>query len=203
MAGFTEDYFSHHIPHWERLFFEELRWDPEAPRRAVEIGSFEGRSALWLLANLLRHPDSRLACIDSFAGGAEHQPSQVRGLYERFRANIEAGGDARKVEVLRGDSFSGLTRLIARGDAADLVYVDGSHEAPDVLADLVLGFRLLRPGGVLLCDDYQWSREETARADVLGCPKLAIDAFTNIHRRRIDLLDWGYAWQHAVRKRDA
>jgi hypothetical protein len=38
----------------------------------------------------------------------------------------------------------------------------------------------------MLCDDYLWSREETARADVLGCPKLAIDAFTNIHRRQID-----------------
>jgi len=70
-----------------------------------------------------------------------------------------------------------------------------------VLADLVLAFRLLPPGGVILCDDYLWSREETARADILGCPKLAIDAFTNIHRRQIDLLEWGHAWQHAFRRR--
>jgi hypothetical protein len=44
---------------------------------------------------------------------------------------------------------------------------------------------------------------ETSRADILGCPKLAIDAFTNIHRRQIDLLEWGYAWQHAFRRRSA
>ena len=105
--------------------------------------------------------------------------------------------------MLRTDSFAGLTRLLASGARADLVYVDGSPEAPDGLADLVLAFRLLPPGGVILCDDYLWSREETARADILGCPKLAIDAFTNIHRRQIDLFEWGYAWQHAFRRRSA
>ncbi len=201
MPRFTEDYFTQHIPHWEALFFGELAWDPEAPRRVVEIGSFEGRSTLWFLEHLLRHPGSRITCIDTFAGGAEHTAAQTEGLYERFLANLEESGQAQKVEVLRMDSFAGLTQLFASGVRADLVYVDGSHEAPDVLADLVLAFRLLPPGGVVLCDDYLWSREETARADVLGCPKLAIDAFTNIHRRRIDLLEWGYAWQHAFRRR--
>ena len=203
MPRFTEDFFTRHAPHWEALFFGELAWDPEAPRRVVEIGCFEGRSTLWFLEHLLRHPDSRITCIDTFAGGAEHTPAQSQGLHGRFLANLGESGQARKAEVLRMDSFAGLTRLLASGARADLVYVDGSHEAPDVLADLVLAFRLLPPGGVMLCDDYLWSREETARADVLGCPKLAIDAFTNIHRRQIDLLEWGYAWQHAFRRRSA
>ncbi len=43
----------------------------------VEIGSFEGRSTLWILENLLRHPDSRMHCIDTFAGGAEHGAAQL------------------------------------------------------------------------------------------------------------------------------
>ena len=203
MPRFTEDFFTRHIPHWEALFFGELAWDPEAPRRVVEIGCFEGRSTLWFLEHLLRHPDSRITYIDTFAGGAEHTAAQSEGLYERFLANLGESGQAHKAEALRMDSFAGLTRLLASGARADLVYVDGSHEAPDVLADLVLAFRLLPPGGVVLCDDYLWSREETARADVLGCPKLAIDSFTNIHRRQIDLLEWGYAWQHAFRRRSA
>jgi predicted O-methyltransferase YrrM len=190
MPCFTEDWFSHHLPHWERLFFQELGWDPGAPRHVVEIGSFEGRSTLWFLEHLLLHPASRITCIDSFEGGAEHSAAQTAGLYDRFRANIAESGAAQKVEVLRGDSFQGLVRLLGRGESAELVYVDGSHEAPDVLADLVLAFRLLPPGGMILCDDYLWSREETAQADVLGCPKLAIDAFTNIHRRRIEFVEW-------------
>ena len=201
MQRFTEDWFTPHIPHWERLFFGELGWSPETPLRVVEIGSFEGRSTLWFLDRLLRHPDSRITCIDTFEGGAEHVETQTAGLHERFLSNLTASGHAEKAEVLRMPSFDGLSRLLARGDRVDLVYVDGSHEAPDVLADLVLAFRLLAEGGVILCDDYLWSREETAQADVLGCPKLAIDAFTNIHRRQIEFLQWGYYWQHAFRKR--
>jgi predicted O-methyltransferase YrrM len=201
MPRFTEDFFTQHIPHWEALFFGELRWNPKGPRHIVEIGSFEGRSTLWFLEHLLQHPDSRITCIDTFAGGAEHTAAQTESLHERFLANLGESGQTQKVEVLRTDSFTGLTRLLAAGARAELVYVDGSHEAPDVLADLVLSFRLLHPGGAILCDDYLWSREETARADILGCPKLAIDAFTNIYRRQIDLLEWGYAWQHAFRRR--
>jgi predicted O-methyltransferase YrrM len=199
---FTEDFATHHFPHWERLFFELLRWDPAAPRRIVEIGSFEGRGTLWFLDRLLRHPDSRITCLDSFAGGAEHRPSQTEGLEARFRANIAESGAAAKVAVLKGASAEGLVRLLARGETADLVYVDGSHTAPDVLADMVLGWRLLRRGGVMLCDDYLWSREAAAEVDILGCPKLAIDAFTNIHRRQIDIVLWGYEWQQAFERID-
>lgn len=200
MAQFTEDWFTHHLPHWERLFFDLLGWDPAAPRRIVEIGVFEGRATLWFLDRLLRHPESRIACLDTFAGGAEHLPGQTAGLEARFRANVAASGAAEKVEVLKGPSFDGLLRLLARGERADLVYVDGSHEAPDVLADLVLAWRLVPPGGLILCDDYLWSREEAARVDILGCPKLAIDAFTNIHRRQIDMPLWGYGWQQAFQR---
>ncbi|WP_372620457.1 class I SAM-dependent methyltransferase [Falsiroseomonas sp.] len=200
MPHFTEDWSTGHFPHWQRLFFELLGWDPTAPRRIVEIGVFEGRGTLWFLDHLLRHPESRITCLDTFGGGAEHLPSQTEGLEARFRANVAESGAAAKVEVLKGPSFEGLVRLLARGERADLVYVDGSHEAPDVLADLVLAWRLLPPGGVMLCDDYLWSREEAARVDILGCPKLAIDAFTNIHRRQIDFPLWGYEWQHAFER---
>ncbi|HEV7268424.1 MAG TPA: class I SAM-dependent methyltransferase [Falsiroseomonas sp.] len=200
MPHFTEDWHSGHLPHWERLFFELMRWNPAAPRRIVEIGVFEGRATLWFLDRLLRHPESRITCLDSFAGGAEHRPEQLTGVEERFRANIAESDGAGKVEVLKGPSFDGLVQLLGRGAQADFVYVDGSHEAPDVLADMVLGWRLLRPGGVMVCDDYLWSREDTAQVDILGCPKLAIDAFTNIHRRQLDIVLWGYEWQLAFEK---
>ncbi|WP_135470868.1 class I SAM-dependent methyltransferase [Crenalkalicoccus roseus] len=204
MPRFTESWFDGHIPGWEHLFFRELGWDPAAPRRIVEIGCFEGRATIWMLENLLRHPDSRIHCIDSFAGGAEHHTRQVERLHERFRANIEESGHAAKVEVLHGNSADGLLRLIARGDVAPaMIYVDGSHEAPDVLSDLVLSFRLAPPGGVILCDDYLWSREAEGSTDLLHCPKLAIDAFTNIYRRRIEFLGARLGGQVAFRKRAA
>jgi predicted O-methyltransferase YrrM len=201
MPHFTEDWFTRHVPHWRGLLFDRLRWSPTVPRRVIEIGSFEGRSTIWLLDNLLLHPDSRIVCIDTFEGGAEHRPGQVDGLYQRFRSNLDESPHAAKAEILRTHSAEALIALSARREQADLLYVDGSHEAPDVLADLVLGFRLVAPGGVVICDDYVWTREPLEHADVLGSPKLAIDAFTNIHRRHIEFLDIGSMWQVAFRKR--
>lgn len=36
------------------------------------------------------------------------------------------------------------------------MYIDGSHAAKDVIADAVLAWALLRPGGVLIFDGERW-----------------------------------------------
>lgn len=51
--AFTSDYVSEHIPRWRDLF-EEYRGQPDV--RMLEIGSYEGRSAVWFLENVLTHP---------------------------------------------------------------------------------------------------------------------------------------------------
>jgi predicted O-methyltransferase YrrM len=82
-----------------------------------------------------------------------------------------------------------LTGLIAsQCDLFDLIYVDGSHTAPDVLVDAILGFQLLRKDGVLIFDDYLWSMETSPHADPLNTPKLAIDMFTTIFARKLRVL---------------
>lgn len=40
----------------------------------------------------------------------------------------------------------------------DLVYIDGSHLRLDVLSDASMAWRLLREGGVMVFDDYEWDR---------------------------------------------
>lgn len=197
--AFTADWFSRHIPHWQALF-DRLGWDLAAPRIAVEIGCYEGVSSLWMLRHMLAHPDSRLHCIDSFGGGVEHSAAAVEGLEARFRANIETSGQTRQVTVHVGPSVERLAALLLEGVAADFVYVDGSHQAPDVLADLVLGLRLLRPGGVMICDDYLWRRPGQAVFDPLDTPKLAVDAFTTIFARQAEVLEGLHNWQVGVRK---
>jgi predicted O-methyltransferase YrrM len=61
----------------------------------------------------------------------------------------------------------------------DLVYVDGAHEAYEVLSDVVLAFKLVRVGGFLILDDYWWTPSD--KRNVLESPKAAIDAFTTIY----------------------
>jgi len=65
-----------------------------------------------------------------------------------------------------------------------LIYIDASHYAPDVLSDAVIAFKLLKPGGMLIFDDYLWSGDE----NIVYYPKIAIDAFTNIFSKHIKLI---------------
>src|SRR5438105_2903605 len=60
---FTKDYFTSRIPLWRRTL-AHLRGRAEL--RALEVGTYEGRSALWLLENILTDPSSRLVCVDLF-----------------------------------------------------------------------------------------------------------------------------------------
>jgi hypothetical protein len=76
----------------------------------------------------------------------------------------------------------------------DAIYVDGSHAAADVLEDAVLSFKLLKPGGVMIFDDYEWN----AFPDPWLVPLMAIDFFLQVYQRQYELLYKGY--QVAIKK---
>src|SRR5262245_25169347 len=62
---YTFDWFSHNIPVWEQHL---AHLAGRSDLRCLEIGSFEGRSAVWLLTHILTHETSRLECIECFEG---------------------------------------------------------------------------------------------------------------------------------------
>ena len=62
---FTTDWFIENLPIWERYLIH-LANQPEI--NVLEIGSWEGMSACWLLDNILTHDSSRITCIDTFDG---------------------------------------------------------------------------------------------------------------------------------------
>jgi predicted O-methyltransferase YrrM len=74
------------------------------------------------------------------------------------------------------------------GEQFDLVYIDGSHEAPDVLSDAVLSWPLLKSGGILGFDDYGWHQFPEAKR----CPALAVDAFLGVMRGKFSIYERGY-----------
>lgn len=181
MPQYTSDYFRSNIPIWKKLF-QNRGWRADEPKVAVEIGSYEGSSAMWIAENLLAAEGSRLYCIDLWEGeGAAER-------FERFKSNIAELPDPGKVTPIKALSRDALVRLAADGVEADFVYIDGSHAAPEVMSDLVLSFGLLRKGGLIICDDYLWSDPRYGGADIVGRPKIAIDAFTTIYSRRLRVL---------------
>lgn len=204
MSQFSNNWFSAHIPAWTRLF-GGLGWLDGRALTMVEIGSFEGQCTVWSGDNLMTHPDSRIYCLDTFQGGIEHTNGERQLLRERFDLNIATAGLQDKVTVLEGLSRHGLLSLIADCVQADIVYVDGSHQAPDVLEDLVLSFRVLKTGGLMICDDYLWFQEQMDEGhprpeDLLNAPKIAIDSFVNIYVRRLHVLQGQPLYQLAFLK---
>jgi predicted O-methyltransferase YrrM len=187
---FTQDWFSPNIANWTTLL-AELRGQPGV--RALEVGSFEGRSACWLLENILTGTDARLDCIDTFTGAVEQRLGfETSGIRARFEANIAPWRE--RVTVHVGDSADVLRGLFG---AYDFIYIDGSHLAPDVLADAVLGWRLLKPGGIMIFDDFLWNLLPRPEQQ----PGTAIRSFLSCHAGWFDVLR--VDGQVAIRKRAA
>ncbi len=142
-AQFQENWFEHNIPQWKHWLGALAG---RAGLRALEIGSFEGRSTLWLCENILTADDARIDCVDFFA------PDPVYGDYHaRFLENTSA--HRAKIREHAGASFDMLRKLEG---PYDIVYVDGWHSAFGALADGVMAWPLLKVGGVMIFDDYLW-----------------------------------------------
>lgn len=164
---FTSDWHSGHAGLWQ----DRLGHLSGRPIRCLEIGSHEGRSALWIAQHLLAHPEATLICIDAWP-----QPDAER----RFNANIGELGRASQIRKLKTESWRALPLLTP---GFDFAYVDGHHEGRHVLEDAIHAFRLLRVDGLLIFDDYL-NRPLT----VTQPPGPAIDAFLLLWLDCLDIL---------------
>ena len=175
---FTENWFNNEgrLPLWKKLLLP-LK---DQPLQYLEVGVFEGGSALWMLENVLVNPKSRLTAIDIYL-----QPPYVR--------NVKRSGQCSRVRNLWGPSSRWLPLLPK--NHFDVIYVDGSHLAADVMVDAVHSFELLKTGGLIIFDDYAWVMNWSADMR----PQIAIDAFITSYRNQLEIVHRGY--QLVVRKR--
>lgn len=196
---FTKDWFNWAPEVWKQLV-PHLS-GTAGHRQFLEIGSFEGRSSVWIAENMMQDGDI-LRCIDTWEGGEEHKAdSEDMGeVEERFRSNLMVANEKfprRRIIQSKGTSVRELSRWLQQDKTSfDFVYIDGSHIAKDVLTDACMAWPLLKPKGLMVFDDYLWT--PNAR-DILHRPKAAIDAFTNIFAEEAEIVHVGY--QLIVRKR--
>lgn len=135
---FSVDWTTHKIEAWQSL----LGHLTDQPARMLEIGVWEGRSSIHFCQQFLTHTDSRLVCLDPHP-----QPA--------FLSNLKAAGVRWRVEFHQSDS---RRHLAAFSDQQfDAAYIDGSHEAADVLRDGLNVLPLMKPGGIIIFDDYSHS----------------------------------------------
>ena len=185
-AHIGERWFLRHIPTWLTIL-DGRGLSLRQGLRILEIGSREGVSTRFMLDHL---PGSVITCVDTWGGADEHvgetaaAGGALAGLEARFDHNLRSYG-ARVVKH-KGTSQAYFAACAPR-ECFDLVYIDGSHRADDVLVDAVRGFEALAVDGVMVFDDYLWKYYARTNDN----PAAAINAFLRLKRGLYTLLHAG------------
>jgi hypothetical protein len=115
---------------------ETLFWKfRDRPISYLEIGIWEGRSACWMLDNILIHPESKYTGIDI----------NLQGVVNK---NLESHKE--KVTIYEGNSSVIIPRI---NEEFDIIYIDGDHSALGALTDSVLCWDKAKQ--FILWDDYR------------------------------------------------
>lgn len=120
-------------------------------RQAAEIGVERGEYAEHLLQQC---PDLSLLCVDAwqaYRGYREHvSQEKVDGL--KRDAHLRLQPYQGRVTIRQGWSTE-VAATVPDG-SLDLVYIDGNHTLPHVIADLAAWAPKVRPGGLIAGHDY-------------------------------------------------
>jgi hypothetical protein len=190
----STDWFTGNIPHWLSVIDEYGYRDRQL--NALEIGSWEGLSGHFLLSTL---PHAHLTCVDTWEGADEHKDGTavssaiLKNIESKFDGNLQPFNG--RLTKFKGTSLS-FFNTNGSQPAYDLIYIDGSHYSSDVVVDAVRCFGLLKPGGVIVFDDYMWQHYDKASDN----PAAAINCFLRLKKDCCKIIRMYY--QLIVRKDD-
>ena len=151
----------------------------------LEIGSFEGRSSIFFIEYFktkLLVNDINLTCVDTWKGSYEqvHKKIDFNIVEENFDNNIKLYKDNINKYKSSSHDFFKLKNL----KEYDFIFIDGSHEFDDVLADANSSFKLLKQGGFMLFDDFNWFHYKDLKMN----PAYAINVFLKEKKRNFDII---------------
>lgn len=185
---------SHTRAHWPELF-KTLGLTGKPDLRFMEIGCFEGQSALALLETVLTDPTSTLVMIDPLEFSEINEEDQL----VRITRHVGRYFDNGQATIYNGrseDVLAGRNGTVWPIRSFDLIYIDGDHYPAGVMKDACAAWPILKPCGYLLFDDY---------VPVLGDhpgPQPAIDAFVGFFADEIACHSVVGADQYLITKGD-
>ena len=160
---------------FESPVFEDMVKKTQA-KTVVEVGTWKGMSAIKFYKALEKHSSNFLLfCCDTWLGGIEHMDGMPYGglfkkrygypeLYFQFLSNLHHANCLENMIPIVNTSTNCARYLKAKNVNADLIYIDGSHEQPDVYFDCKFYWDILKPGAIMFGDDYNYG---PVNADVI------------------------------------
>lgn len=117
----------------------------------VEIGSWKGKSTIWLAHGSRSGAKMRLYAIDPHTGSWEHRRSgEPVWTFEEFRSNLRRFGVDELVTPILKASEDAATNFC---EPIELLFIDGAHEYEAVLRDFDLWVPKVVEGGMVVLHD--------------------------------------------------
>lgn len=170
MSDYSVNWTASRVTTWEP-FLAPLR---DRPVKAIEIGTYEARTAVWFLEHVLTDAGSHLHCIDPYGYIERKEIPTDQHTTAKRRAEVNLKPFGKKVTLTCKPSLDVLPTLPV--NSYDLIYVDGQHTAGAALYDLVRSFALLKPGGIVMVDDMEIAGTRRAKWGNDN-PRTAVEAF--------------------------
>ena len=138
-------------------------------KNLLEIGSYEGRSALFFL-DLFKI--TKISCVDTWSGSDEHKDINFHAIENNFDLNTKSFREKKTLLKFKmtSDEFFKQNK-----NKFDFIYVDGDHAKDQVYKDLINSWSILNSNGFLLIDDYMWWYFK----DLKKNPASAVNSFIN------------------------
>lgn len=135
----------------------------------VEIGSWQGKSTIYLGKAAESSKNGKVFAVDHFKGNpgkeAYYKVSKddLSDLKGNFIRNITAAGVADHIELLNMPSDAAADVLRERESRIRLLFIDGCHTYDGVKNDFFRYNDLVQPGGLIIFDDYSLHFEGVVR----------------------------------------
>ena len=160
----SQDWFSHNVYDWQKTLEDYINIKFEY----LEIGSFEGCSALYIAQN---YKGAKITCVDAWdVNTVGNENLDLENIELNFDKNtLEFKEKFLKIKMKSRDFFS------LNKNRYKIIYIDGSHEAVDVFDDCVASWKVLENKGIIIMDDFFWKLNQ----NILNSPAKAIVDFLN------------------------
>jgi len=119
-------------------------------KNILEIGSYEGRSAIFFLKNF---SGSNITCVDTWSGSDEHKDINFRLIEKNFDLNTSF---YQLNNILMKNKMTSNEFFKKNYNYFDLIFIDGDHCTDQIEIDLINSWNVLKKGGFLVIDDYMW-----------------------------------------------
>lgn len=165
------DNFSKHLKHFAGLPNLEF----------LQLGAYTGDASVWLMDNILTDPSSVLHDVDTWEGSDEevHKQIDFDEVYRLYKSRVKG------YKNLQYHRKTTMNYLRYDTNRYHFIYIDADHTSIGVVLDAELSWDLLRKGGILAFDDYEWDQGKGPGMN----PKSGINAFYHRHKDNLEVIE--------------